>query len=280
MFLPPYVTGKSIAISDVFQYFRSSKPNGDDGPFRQMANRPKPEYRCLFSLQAGLSHTLTDFSNFTNAMTASGVSASKADDYVGKLKNGYHVNANFHYLLTTFLGIGIDYTFTQSASEGKFLVNGYGGMNVPMYINANMNEKIYTNFAGPSILFQQFPDSEKKIKISESLSPGIVLFRDETRGNQYITYWGDNTSYSGVPPQYYDQSNAVTKGNTFGAKGGLSVEYCFTPQLSAGLAGSFTWAKLHKVSVKSLNYNSGDQKLDNALDISHIDYGFTVRYNF
>jgi hypothetical protein len=274
------VTGKSIAISDVLQYFRTGQPDGNNGFHRPKNSRQKPERRYLFSLQGGLAHSFTDYDNFKNTMTASGVPASKADDYIGKLKNGYHLNAGFHYLLTTFMGVGADYTFFQSASDGEFLINGYGGMNVPLYVNVSMHEKLYTHFAGPSVLFQQFPDRKGKIKISEILSPGIVLFRDESRGNEYQIYWGDNDYYSGQPPQYYDQSNAVTKSTTFGAKGGLSLEYCFTPQLSAGLAANFIWAKLHKVSVKSLNYDMEDQELESAISISHIDYGFTVRYNF
>jgi hypothetical protein len=275
-----HVTGKSIAISDVLQYFRTGRYDEQNKIYHLKPRGKKAEHSYLFTMQAGLTHLFTDFGNFKNMMVGAGVPASKATDYVRKLKNGYNVNAGFHYLLTSFMGIGADYTFSQSASEGKFLVNAYGGMNVPMYTNMEVNEKMYVHFCGPSVLFQQFPGRKEKIKISEILSSGLVLFRDENRGNQYQIYWEDNNFYSGEPPQYYDQSNSVTKGTTFGAKGGLSLEYYFTPQLSAGLAGNFIWAKLHKVSVKSLNYDTGDQELDKAIDVSQINYGFTLRYNF
>ena len=274
------VTGKSIAISDVLQYFRAGKPAGNVGFYQPKTSRQKPERRYLFSLQGGLTHSFSDFDDYRMTLTTAGVSPSEASDYISKLKNGYYLNAGFHYLLTTFMGIGAEYTFTQSASEGEFLINGNGGMNVPVYANASIHEKLYTHFAGPSVLFQQFPGRNGKIKITEILSPGIVRFRGESRGNEYQIYWGNNDHYEGQPPYYYDHSNSLTTGKTFGAKGGVSLEYCFTPQLSAGVAANFTWAKLHKASVKSLNYHEEDQELDKALSVSHFDYGLTVRYNF
>ncbi len=272
--------GKSIAVSDVLQYYRTEQSYGKNAFFLQNISRQKPEHRYLFRMQAGPVHLFNDFVDFKNRVIGSGAPTSEADDYIGKLKNGYNLNASFHYLLTTSLGIGVDYSFSKSASEGNFLVNEYGRMNIPTYANMEVNEKIFIHFLGPSVMFQQFPDKKRKIKITEILSPGIVSFRDESRGNQYQIYWGENDFYMGHPPQYFDLSNSVTKSTTLGVKGGLSLEYCFTSQLSAGLAGSFIWGKLHKASIKSLNYNMEDQELENDIDISHINYGFTVRYNF
>jgi hypothetical protein len=40
------------------------------------------------------------------------------------------------------------------------------------------------------------------------------------------------------------------------------------------------WANLHKMSVISMNQETKNQELDKALNISHIDYGITLRYNF
>lgn len=273
-------SGKSIPVSEVLQYIRAGKSARNAGFYRPETTRQEPERRYLFSLQGGLTHSFSDFDAYRSTLTSAGVPASQADDYISKLKNGYYLNAGFHYLLTTFMGIGAEYTFTQSASEGEFLINGDGGMNVPVYANASIHEKLYTHFAGPSVLFQQFPGGKGKLKFTETVSPGIVRFRGESRGNEYQIYWGNNDYYEGQPPYYYDHSNSLTTGKTFGVKGGVSLEYCFTPQLSAGVAANFTWAKLQKASVKSLNYNEEDQKLDKALSVSHFDYGVSVRYNF
>ena len=276
-----HVAGKSIPISEVLQYFRTETPDRSGNIIAHEKNKRERLVHCwLFSLQCGLTRSLTDYSNFRDLMLNAGSSASEADDYTRKLENGYHINTSLHYLLTSSFGFGAEYNLFYSASKGEFLAQGYGGMNLPVYSNVALNERLYSHFAGVSVLFQQFPDKKKRIKISETISPGIVLFRDENRGSEFQIYWSDNDSYAGDPPQYYDHANSVTKSTTFGAKGGLSIEYLISPQLSAGLAGNFMWAKLHKISVKSSESDTKDQKLEKPMNISHIDYGFTVRYNF
>ena len=132
------------------------------------------------------------------------------------------------------------------------------------------------DLAGPWLEEEQ----KRKIRITETLSPGVVFFREEARNSEYSIYWGNNTSYTGEPPQYYEHMNYVLSNTTFGVKAGLSAEYCITPQISAGIAGNFMWANLHKISVKSMNQETKNQELDKALNISHIDYGITLRYNF
>ena len=276
-----HFVGKSISTTDVLQYFRTGKTDSLVDRFdHEKTKRERPEHRWLFSLQGGLAHSLTDYSDFKNSMLTVGNSASEVDDYISKLENGTHINTSLHYLVTTFLGFGVDYNFFYSASKGEFLYQGYGEFNLPQYSNIGLNERLYSQFAGASVLFQQFPDNKRKIKISETISPGIVIFRNESRDNQIRDYWGDHDFYSGPLPQYYDQANSITKSTNFGAKGSLSIEYGITPQLSAGLAGDFMWAKLHKISTNNSGYDTKDQKLAKPMDISHIDYGFTIRYNF
>ncbi|MBN2820265.1 MAG: hypothetical protein JXP36_14915 [Bacteroidales bacterium] len=275
-----YLVGKSIAISDVYQYFRVQQSKGAGRIDQPITERKKPERCYLIGIKGGLAHSFTDFTDFRNMMTGSGVAASEIDDYIGKLKNGFHINAEFYYLLTTYMGIGVDYSLFYSASQGDFLFNGYGGMNLPFYVKESLNEKLYTHFVGPSVYFRQLGDRKGKIKISETLSPGIVFFRGESRGTEYQIYWDDSGFYSGNPPMYFNKANAVIKSLAFGVKAGFSVEYCVSPQLSAGLAGNFTWAKLHKATFKDFISEMKDQKLENAINVSHINYGFTVRYNF
>lgn len=275
-----YMVGKSISTTDVLQYFRSAKPEsfGKDS-IHLKVKRARPEHRWLFSLQGGMSHSLTDYDGIKNWLLFDGNSASETDDYISKLKNGYHFNTSLHYLVFSFLGLGVDYNLFYAASKGDFISTAYSEFNLPVYANLGLNERLYVNFAGASLLFQQFPDKKKKIKISETLSPGIVKFREESRTNAY-TMNGGYGSYNGPAMQHYDQANSLGKSTDFGAKGSLSVEYVLTPQLSAGLAGNFLWAKLHKISSKNSFTETNDQKLEKTIDCSHIDYGFVVRYNF
>ena len=276
-----HFVGKSIPISEVLEYVRTGKFDRFGYPVDyEKIEFKRPEHRWLFSLQGGLAHSFTDFSDYKNYLRSAGNSASVADDFIKKLENGYHFNTSLHYLLTTFFGLGLDYNLFHSASKGEFLSQGHGEMNLPIYSNLKLDERLYAHFAGPSVLFQQFPDKKKRIKISQTISPGMVLFRSESRENHYQIYWGDKDSYSGPALQYYDQANSVIKSATFGAKGSLSIEYALAPQLSAGLAGNFMWAEIHKISTKNSAYETNGQELAKPLNISHIDYGFTVRYHF
>lgn len=273
--------GKSISVSEVLQYLRTEKSDS----FGAMINHEKvkhesPAHRWLFSLHGGFAHSLTDYSDYKNFLINGGNSRSDADNYFKKLENGYNINTSLHYLVSTFFGFGIDYNLFYSASKGEFLTQGYGEMNLPIYIKLGMDERLYSHFAGASVLLQQFPDTKRRLKISETISPGIVMIRNESRGSEYQVYWGDNDYYNGQPPQYYDQANTVSTGTTFGAKGGLAIEYGITSQLSAGLAGNFMWAKLQKISIKSSASETKDQELEKSINISHIDYGLVVRYSF
>lgn len=271
-----YVVGQSIAIADVLQYFRSGQSLPDSGLSASQQGRQTPEHPYQFSFQGGLSYLTNDFSTFKNSVGA----ASGSDEFIQDLKNGYYFGLEFYYLLKAHLGLGLTYSFSEAVGEGDLLLSGYTGTSIPTYLSVHQEEKMYTHFIGPSILFQQFVGAGRKIKITETLSPGIVIFRDESRGQQYEIYWGDNTGYSGVPPFYIEQANSVTTGKTIGGKGGLAVEYYFTSRLSAGISGNFMWAEIGKASFKSLDYEVDDQKLDSRIDISRIDYGFSVRYNF
>lgn len=266
-----HIVGKTISTAKILQYHHVGNPDDlGDG------NEP----RWLFSLQGGLAHSLIDYSDYKYFLINNNNSVSETNDYFGKLENGIHVNASLHYLVTSRFGIGFDYNFFHAASKGEFVTKNTGQSNVPLYAKMELDERLYTQFAGASLLFQQFADKNRRIKIKETISPGIVLFRNESRDNQYIIYWGDRNYYSGQPNQYYNQINSITHSNTFGAKGSLSLEYSLTTQLSAGLAGNFIWADIDKVTVKYALSENKDKKLENPINISHIDYGFIVRFNF
>lgn len=272
--------GKSIPTSEVSQYLRSGNPNAVGGIIYEKTRPLPPEHRSLFSLQGGMAHSLTDYSSMKNYMLSGGNSKSATNDYFRKLKNGYFINSSLHFLLTSFIGFGIDYNLFYASAKGDFMAHGYGSVNVPFYTRMDLDEKIYTHFGGFSVLFQEFPDLKRKIRVVQTITPGFVMVRNESRSYQYQAYEGIPAYYNGQGLQYYEKANSVTSGDTFGLKGSLSVDYAITPQLSAGLAGDFMWAELHKISVKTATSETIDQKLAKPTRLSHIDYGFIVRYNF
>lgn len=274
------IVGRSIETSEVLQYFRSKEHKLPQRSAPLKDEQKIQKQPVLFSIQSGLSHSLTNHNNYENLLLAQNNSSAIVNEYISKLKNGYYFNTSCHYLLTNFVGIGADYSFSYFSSEGEFLAEGYAGMNVPSYQNLEIKEKLIGHFIGASFLFRQSIGKKQLITISETISPGGIFFRSETRSNSYQIYWGDNNSYNGEPPYYYDYSNSINHGKTFAIKGGLSIEYCITPQISTGLTGNYTWAKLHKLSFKNSDNEINDRELEKDVDISRLDYGFVFRYNF
>lgn len=274
--------GKSIPMSEVLHYLRSGETDRFERMVPEKAKRERPVHRWLFSLQGGLAHSFTDYDDYKKYLLSTGNPASGADDYIGKIKSGTHINASLHYLLSSYIGLGVDYNLFHSAAKGEFLAPGYGDINVPLYTRMVLDEKLYIHFAGPSVLFQQFPDARKKIRISQTLSPGMVMFRGESRNIQLLPFGGKSagSDYPNSSTSYYGKANSLITGSTFGAKGSLSIHYSFTPQLSAGLAGNFMWGNLHKISTKNATAEFEDQELGDPTNISHIDYGLIIRYNF
>ncbi|SHF40331.1 hypothetical protein SAMN05444274_10592 [Mariniphaga anaerophila] len=276
-----YVEGKSIAISEVLRYLRTN-PGGDNSGIRQQkAILQKREYRFMITLQEGFAHSFIDLTGMQSTLEGAGIPKRDARDYTRSLKNGFYVNVGGHYLLNSYIGVGAEYSMYFADSEGSFLVGGDSGdgLNVPYFAKLNQEEEFSTHFTGVSVLSQHFLGEEKNIKFWGTVSPGIVWLRNEIRAFelQTISFEGYEGEYELV--NYYDNSNGLVKGTTFGVKGGLSLEYCFSSILSAGVAVNYTWAELNKIGYDS-SYGHTEQKLADAIVVSHLDYGFTVRYQF
>lgn len=282
------LVGKSISTLEVLRYDRTGRLSREGNPLGDVkVGREHPEHRWLFSLQGGWSRSFTDYDDSRMNMVNVGNSASAVDDYFGKLKNGYHLNASIHFLLSSSFGLGVDYNLFYAASRGEFLVFDYSQIDLPHFYKYSTDVRIYSHFTGVSVLFQQFPDKGKKLKISETISPGIVQFRKEGRDIRHYGrysygygygYGGYGYGYEG--PSYYQPFNSVLTSAPLGVKGSLAIDYALTSHLSAGITGDFMRAKVRKASVKNSIFDNNEQELETPLNISHLDYGFIVRYNF
>lgn len=231
----------------------------------KIATGPR-KHNMLFSVQGGLAFSMNEHDGFKSSLLSMEGADSEVNDFIYKLVHGYHVSSSLHYLVTSYFCLGIDYNLFFSASKGQFVGQGYSEWNIPVYMVVDLDERIYNSFVGVSAFFQQVPDESVRIKFSESISSGIVTFREETRVREF--------------KNYYDQFNSVTKGSTFGIKGGLAIDYGITSQLSAGVSVNFTLARLKKLSVMRSFQDINDFELEDPMNISHLDYGLNIRYNF
>lgn len=196
-------------------------------------------------------------------------------DYQDKLACGFHVDGSGHYLFNQYLGLGLQYSFFTANTDGSnpALANYYS----PVYALLHEKRKLYTHYVGLSLVSQQFIGESKKVQLSETLSGGMVFYRDESQVLlEYPHYQG-----------YYiiQNDNSLTTGHTFAARFGLSLEYFLSPSLSIGVGGNFLFGLLKKVNKEEFSpyYNSNvTNKIDlrHGLKISRIDYSLGLNFYF
>lgn len=272
--------GNKIKIRDVNSYSRVSNGNIND---KSSNLKFLKSQRMQYSLKAGLAHLLTDYSKAKENLESYGNSLAAINDYYDDLNNGLHVGVDIHYFLKPWLGVGIDYTFATFSTSGTLSLEQDMVNNVQYINTSERNSKTFIHFIGASTLFQQLLGVNKKLKLTEIFSPGFIAYVVERRHYERLPL--NNYQYGGYQPNsppksqwYYTNSNVLENGQTFALKGGLSLEYHITEQLSSGISGSYTWAKLDEISVTDYYRKSRTQEMPKSFNISRIDFGITIRY--
>jgi hypothetical protein len=248
------VTGKFMPLSQMEEYDRSPQPE----------KIPEKHEMCL-DLSIGGSSMPWYLDNYE--------SYYGMPDYYDKLKTGYHINASAHYMIKRFLGLGAEYSFFNSGTSGSVQQSSYS---MSVYSTVSEECRMYVNYLGASVLFQQHPDAQRKFILSESLSGGVVFIRME---NQVTSPSYNSYSYTDIA------SNRLLTGTSFSGKFGLSAEYRLFQAVSLGLGGDFIWCTIKKASYESKgtnNYNSSKdkEKLENPMKMSRFDYSFVLRFYF
>jgi hypothetical protein len=248
------VTGKFMPLSQMEEYNRSPQPE------------KKPEkHEVLLGLSLGRSFMPWCLDNYQ--------SYSGMPDYYDKLKTGYQINAEVHYMIKRFLGLGAEYSFFNSSTSGSVQQSYYS---MSIYVTVPEECRLYVNYLGASVLFQQHLDAQRKFILSESLSAGVAFIRME---NQVTYPHYSQNSYTDIA------SNTLLNGNSFSGKFGLTAEYRLFQAVSFGLGGDFIWCTIKKASHESKgsnNYNASKdkEKLANPMKLSRFDYSFVLRFYF
>jgi len=263
------VTGKFVSLSEVAEYNRSpqSKINSNAHTLKTPRPRIIPENRWSFGLSAGRSNMPWYFDYLE--------SSSALPDYYKKLKKGYHLNADAHYLITDFIGVGAEYSFFGTSGSGNIQNQSYSYYS-SLFLMTSEEYHQYINYIGPSVLFQQHPDLKQKFILRESLSAGVLFMRLENQE----TY--PNVDYYGYTE---NRTNTLFTGKSFSAKLGLTAEYKVYKFLSVGLGGDFIWCKLKKASFEAkgsndFNFSTENQELSEPINLSRFDYSFVLHFHF
>jgi hypothetical protein len=259
------IAGRNIPMEQVWEYYYYSQRRGRSS---SSAERDKAPYRrWKIGLQGGGAYLTGSVSESKKQMRELGIPQSQIDDFHKKLRNGAFVGLDVHYLLTRFFGVGLRYSLFTSSINMDFSLRD-PTVSLPIYYSMGLNEKIYVNYIGPSVIFQHWLGSGQKFSLSEEISLGYAHYRDEVRYDPYQFV-------------LFDTYNTLTEGHTMG--GGLKVafEYYPSPHISfAANAGLFV-APFYsvKISAKDMTVK---EKLDskNFLNMSRADYSLGVRFHF
>ena len=266
------VSGKIIPLSDVAEYFRVPAMQSSNEIYVSRVPAPAPEQPWLISVSVGGAYLPWLLESITEEFTEN-------DDYK-KLDKGFSLNANVHYLITDYVGFGVQYSFFTSGYKSNYslMLEPY----YPTYTNMDIRERQYVNYAGLSVIFRQFLDKNRKLSLSETLSGGLLLYRAEGQYKSFMPDYSSLYSQYSVQMRYFSQ-NALITGNTFGATIGISAEYKLLPYFSVGLGGNFMYGSLSKASSEYKDSygqtgKSTDEKLETPRKLSRIDYSLVLRF--
>ena len=236
----------------------------------------EPFQRWRIGFQAGTSHLLASSPQSEKSLQDLGVSQSQIDSHYRRLRDGIHAGADVHFLLTSFFGVGLNYSLFNTSVQMDYLVKGSSYGNIPTYYTMNVKEKTYVNYFGPSIVFQHWLDRNHRFRLNEELSVGYVLYREEDRFDPYQYISG--ITYPHIDAKGY---NRLVEGNTWGGKAQVSLEYYPISQLSIGANAGIFGASFKTINVSDKE-TSTKQKLDKAdyLNMSRVDYSVSLRFHF
>lgn len=261
------IAGKAINLDDVAGYYRDAKSTLSTQNTvyisKQRKQRIAPAHPWVLGVSVGGAYLPWFLDNFPD---------NEEVDYE-YLKNEFQFSSNIHYLLYNSIGVGIQYSFIGSSRNGDH--TQVMNPTYPIYMTGSREERQYINYVGPSVLFQHFIGSKHKFQFSETLSGGWINYRNEEQFSMDVPAGNNYRSNS---------YNALGVGNTIGGTFGLSAEYYVQPYLSVGIAGSFLYCKLKKLSIdyknsEGNNQNEPSQELPYALNLSRIDYSLALRFH-
>ena len=239
---------------------------------RKQSQEPFPRWRL--GVQGGGSYIINSLAPLRQAKKDAGVILPyQADNFYKKLREGISADANIHYLITRYLGIGVKYSIFTSSFQADYSVRNRDS-EIPFYFSANEKESFLLNYVGPSILFQQWLGGKRKFRLNEELSVGYIFFRNEKQFDPYqYVFVNPNTNKK--------QYNVLNEGNTISGNFQLSLEYYPSPWLSIGMNGGI-YPTIFRSLKTSDNNTSIERNFDknDYLDLSRIDYSIGIRFHF
>jgi hypothetical protein len=176
-------------------------------------------------------------------------------DYLNKLRSGWHYGFETQYFFNNYLGIGAKYSRFNTRQEVDSLVLEF--FSKIYYIDLSSNMSIHS--LAPMV-YGRFPILGNKLSVTGGIGPAWLFYRNLGKAVE---------------------DTAMFKGSSPGLSTSLRVNYEIIPNLSIGLQGSYIHALLKEFTQDD---GSSQQTVkleeENYQNISHIDLSFGIYYTF
>lgn len=184
--------------------------------------------RFRLSVDGGLAYLVGNMETEKKDMGYYGLSDSEVNRYFDALKWGEQAGVNFHYMILKKSGVGLDYNIFTTYSNTKGMTYIYSD-DIPSIYYGSISEKIYTSFAGISLLHEE--QLGKKWNCYGQLAGGMVFYRNEA---QFV-----------FPVLYTGKAPAV--------KGNCGISYSLTRHVALHMGASYMYSSLKKIERTDAN---------------------------
>jgi hypothetical protein len=198
-------------------------------------NTSNPKFR--FSVSGGAGYLMGNTKEAKRQMTSMGFRQSNVNDYYNQFKLSFPADASLHYMINTSLGAGIHYNYFSTGAGIKDVLETGDGIHKA---NVRMEEQIYLNFAGASLLFQQWYGLNRKVGTSFAYALGYVTYRNEA---------------------YVLNFPALLTGSTIGMTGDVGLEYKIRSKFALGADLSYLTGTITKIRIDN-GFTVTTQKLE------------------
>lgn len=175
------------------------------------------------SIDGGLGYLVGSTKTAKAEMKTYRIYNRDANRYYDEIKWGEQAGVSIHYRVNTTTIVGLDYNIftTRSSVMGYFDIHDL----LTLYYGP-LSEKIYTSFAGISLL--QEKQFDEKWNFYGKLSAGMAFYRNEAR---------------------VIMSPMLITGNAPALRGESGISYFLTLRISVKVGVSYLYSTLHKIEV-------------------------------
>ena len=176
-------------------------------------------------------------------------------NYLNKLRSGWHYGFESEYFFNTYLGAGVKFSsFNTQKEVDSIAIQFFSNI---LYVN--LSSKLTIHALSPMV-YGQLPLVNKKLMLTGGLGPTWLFYRNIGKSSS---------------------DSAVLKGSSPGLSAMLRISYEIIPNLGIDLQGNYIHAFLKEFTQDD---GTGQQviKLDKAnyQNISRFDFSFGVFYTF